>query len=80
MPDRFAKRTGRNRCRVSWGSVGCNRAGKIDGATADEWLSAWIDENGYYVVSYDLGISMTGLLGVSKRPMPLGRLPLHLPF
>jgi len=24
-------------------------AGKIDEATADEWLSAWIDETGYYV-------------------------------
>ena len=24
-------------------------AGKIDGATADEWLSTWIDEIGYYV-------------------------------
>ncbi|MFB6243355.1 MAG: twitching motility protein PilT [Halobaculum sp.] len=24
-------------------------AGKIDDATADEWLSTWIDEGGYYV-------------------------------
>ena len=24
-------------------------AGKIDEATADEWLSTWIDEIGYYV-------------------------------
>ena len=29
-------------------------AGKIDKQTADDWLSTWIDETGYYVPSRDI--------------------------
>jgi len=39
-------------------------AGKIDEATADEWLSTWIDEIGYYVPTEPSRITDEELLGV----------------
>jgi len=51
--DGDARLFGKNQGVIVVGSIGvllaAIDAGKIDEATADEWLSTWIDEIGYYV-------------------------------